>query len=407
MLKFLKKTIKYTLLSLTIGVLGGLTGSAFAHAIDFVTGIRQANSFLIFFLPLGAVATVLIYSLLKVSGLSVKNCFEACKSNSTVSFLLAPAIFICSTITHLFGGSAGREGAALQLGGGIATPVAKLFKLPKEKRGSMVLCGMSAVFAAVFGTPLAAAIFVFEATKSLKRSFKLLPLVVISSLSAHLVSKALLVEAEHFVIPQLHINFLDFSRIIVIAGLAGIISFCYCFSLQISKKLFSFISNNYLRGIIGAVLIILITLIIGNRDYNGTGMHIISATFSGEKIVFYSFALKILLTAITIGAGFKGGEIVPAFFIGATFGSAIGGIFGVSPILCAAIGMLLLFAGSTKCPLAAFIIAFEMFGFNKALLVCLIPSLIVGITFSGKISLYNKVSFKKGDENAKIRQETY
>lgn len=405
MLKNVKATIKYMAAAITVGVFGGVIGAAFAHAVNLATRLRGDYPFLLYFLPLGAVLTVLIYSLLRVKGVSTNDCFAAATSEKTLSFRIAPAVFICSCLTHLLGGSAGREGAALQLGGSASAPVSKLFSLSDDGRRGLTLSGMAAVFAAVFGTPFAAAIFVFEATKSLKTAYKLLPFVLISSISGYLTAYALRVPSESFIIGQPNFKFMDFWRAILVAGLAGVVCLCYCIALHLFKKGFSFISNHYLRGIVGAAAIILLTVLIGNQTYNGTGAHTISAVFEGETPVFYAFALKILFTAITIGCGFKGGEIVPAFFIGATFGAAISALLGLPVALGAAIGMVILFGGSTKCPIAAFVIALELFGFNSALLICLVPSLIVGYTLSGKPSLYNEVIFKKSQEDIQNGKE--
>lgn len=395
MLKLLKVIPKYLGAALTVGVFGGLIGSAFAHAVDFVTHFRLSHPFLLYFLPLGAVATVLIYSAFRVNGKGTGDCFKAATSEAAVPFLLNPAIFISSVITHLLGGSAGREGAALQLGGSLSTPISRLFNLSEENRKGLVLSGMAAVFSALFGTPLAAAIFVFEATKTLKTAFKYIPSVLISSLSAYFVAFLCRVPAEKFIIPEsTTLNFMGFWRTILVAGLSGLVCLIYCLALQFAKKGFSIIKNQYVRGIIGALAILILTLIIGNQNYNGTGSHIIASVFEGEQPKFFAFLIKILLTAITIGCGLKGGEIVPAFFIGATFGAAAATILGLPMVLGAAIGMLVLFGGSTKCPTAAFVIAFELFGLNSALLICLVPSLLTGYTMSGKPSLYNKVDFK-------------
>lgn len=399
MLKFIKPTAKYLGAALTVGVFGGLIGAAFAHTVNFVTHFRFSHPFLIYFLPLGAVLTVLIYSGLRVRGVGTHDCFKAATSEATVPFLLNPAIFISSVITHLLGGSAGREGAALQLGGSISTPICKLFNLSEENRRGLMLSGMAAVFSALFGTPLAAAIFVFEATKTLKTAYKAVPTVLISSFLAYFVAHFLRVPSEKFVIPEITLTFMDFWRAILVAGLSGAVCLCYCLALEVAKKGFSFFNNLYLRGIIGSAAIIILTVVIGNQDYNGTGTHIIASVFEGEQPEIYAFLLKILLTAITIGCGFKGGEIVPAFFIGATFGAVAATLFNLPLALGAAIGMVVLFGGSTKCPIAAAIIAIELFGLNSALLICLIPSIMVGCTLSGKPSLYNEVDlkiFKKG-----------
>lgn len=399
MLKSVKPTIKYLLAAATVGVFGGVIGAAFAHAVNWVTALRGSFPFLLYFLPLGAVLTVLIYSVLKVKGVGTEDCFKSATGDTAVSFRLAPAVFIGSCLTHLLGGSAGREGAALQLGGSISTPVSKLFSLSEDGRRGLVLSGMAAVFAAVFGTPFAAAIFVFEAAKTLKTAYKALPAVLISSVVGYFMAFILRVPSEKFVIPHFTLTFMDFWRAILVAGLSGAVCLCYCLALHLFKKGFSFLNNLYLRGVIGAAAIMLLTVLIGNQTYNGTGMHTIASVFEGETPASYAFALKILLTAITIGCGFKGGEIVPAFFIGATFGATSATILGLYAPLGAAIGMLILFCGSTKCPIAAAIIAIELFGLNSALLICLIPSIMVGCTLSGKPSLYNEVDlkiFKKG-----------
>lgn len=402
MLKKVKATAKYLASALLVGAVGGLIGAAFAHTVNCVTHFRFSHPFLLYFLPLGAVATVLIYSALRVQGVGTHDCFKAATSDASVPFALNPAVFVSSAITHLLGGSAGREGAALQLGGSLSEPISKLFRVNEENRRALVLSGMAAVFSALFGTPFAAAIFVFEATKTLKASYKAVPSVLISSLSAFIVAHFLRVPSEKFILFGINLSFMDFWRTILLAGFSGLVCLCYCIALEFAKKGFSLFKNQYIRGIIGATAIILLTVVIGNQDYNGTGTHIIASVFEGEQPHFYAFFLKILLTAITIGCGFKGGEIVPAFFIGATFGAAAATLLGLPLALGAAIGMTVLFGGSTKCPVAAAVIAIELFGFNTALLICLIPSLMVGYTLSGKPSLYNEVDLKilkKGVKN--------
>ncbi len=380
--------------AVAVGIIGGMVGAAFAHAIIFVTACREVRPFLLFLLPIGALATQFVYSVLRVKGVGTTDCLISSSSDSVVSFYLAPAVFIGSVITHLLGGSAGREGAALQMGAGIASRVSKLFRLQEENRRSLVLCGMAAVFAAVFGTPFAASIFVFEATKTYKTAYKNILYVAVSSLSAYAAAVLLRVQAERFVLPKFSLNFNVFWRVVLAAALAGVVCFCYCTALHFSKKLFAFLKNPYFRGIAGAFAVIALTVLIGNQNYNGTGAHIIHSVLNGERPVLYAFAIKILLTVLTVGAGFKGGEIVPALFIGATFGAAAATLLGVPSVLGAAICMIVLFAGSTKCILAALIISLELFGFNLSLSVYLVPALIIGCVFSGKVSIYKGLKFK-------------
>ena len=391
--KRLKSYLILPVAALCLGALSGTVGALFAHAITFVTSVRDQYSFLIFLLPIGAVLTVFIYKLLKVEGVGTTTVFGAVKGDTKTSPMLTPAVFIASALTHLFGGSAGREGAALQIGGGLSSLVSKPLRLDDEQRKTLTMCGMAAVFSAVFGTPLAAAIFVFEVTKNIKTAYKNIFAVLLSSLSAYGIALLLRVPSEKFILPKFELHLMDFLRAVLLAGLCGAVCYIFCTSLFLSKKAFRLIRNPYLRGIVGSALIIAVTLLIGNQDYNGTGAHILAHIFEGSATVPYAFLLKILLTALTVGCGLKGGEIVPAFFVGATFGGAFALFLGLPLTLGAAIGMAVLFAGATKCPLAALMLSLELFGLNGILFLYLLISVIIGYALSGSTGLYQNPEF--------------
>lgn len=389
----LKKYFKLLVAVLFTGIVGGIIGGLFSHAISYVTGLRTSYGFLLFLLPVAGIATVFIYNRFKVSGVGTGNVFSAAQGEEQLSFNLAPAIFISSTLTHLCGGSAGREGAALQLGGGISALTAKIFKLSKQQQRHITMCGMAAVFAAVFGTPLAAAFFALEAPKKMREDFKAIIFTLISAFTGFGIARILKVSQEKLVINVLpQFGLMPILKVVLIAGLCGIVSYIFCISLFFSKKFFGkFFKNGYAHIALGGVIIIAVTLIIGTRDYNGAGTNIIAGLFEGETAKPYAFLFKIVLTALTVGAGYKGGEIVPAFFIGATFGSATALILGLPTALGAAVGMAVMFCGGTKCPLSTFFICCELFGINAV--IYYIIAIFIGFVFSGNAGLYVKPDF--------------
>ncbi len=279
-----------------------------------------------------------------------------------------PSVFGGAVITHALGGSAGREGAALQMGGGAASLVGKLFKLNDEEIKIATICGMSAFFSALFGTPLGAAVFTVEVLFSKRLSFKSIIPSLISSFSALIIAKGLLAHGESFpmAVPEISLDLIWKTAVLILAS--AIICVIWVWGLDYTKKIFcKYLKNEYLRIFVGGGLIIALTLIVGTTDYNGGGMNVVERIFSQSEVKYEAFALKILFTCITVAAGFKGGEIVPTFFIGATFGGTLALILGLPASFGAAIGMAVLFSGATNCPLAAALLCGEMFGFDGIL----------------------------------------
>ncbi len=384
-----KKYINLLFLSIISGLVCGIIGSVFAFSISFVTSLRSSNGLLIYFLPFGGLLSVFIYKKLKLIGVGTDSVFESITDSKSLSYLLAPAVFICSVITHLFGGSAGREGAALQLGGGVSTFLSKIFKLENDYKKTLSLCSMAAFFSAIFGTPFGAFIFVIEVifSKSLCL-FALIP-TLLGSLSAYFVAKFIGVKPERFNLSDLpEINFSIIWKICVISLCCALVSILFCYSLKYSKKLFKRIFvNEYVRIFVGGTLIVLITLLIGTRDYNGAGVDIIEHIFEHGTVKYEAFILKIILTSLTVAAGYKGGEIIPSLFIGATLGASFAILLGIPSALGAAVGMTALFCGVTNCPFAATIISIEMFGIKGIIFIIL--SAIISYVFSAKITLYD------------------
>lgn len=392
---------RWLLIGLLIGLICGLLGALFAKSINFATELRGQNNWFLYLLPFGGIIIVALYRLCSVTGIGTNQVFESTKNNKPVSPLLAPAVFLGTVITHLLGGSAGREGAALQLGGSISTLFSKTLRLNNKSRHIVTLSSMGAFFSALFGTPLGAFVFAIEVVSvGSLCSAAFLP-GIISSITAYYFSTLLSVHPERFNLKAMPEFELDIVwKVVVIAILSALISIIFCRAMHLTHKLFKkFVGNEYLRVALGGVIIVLLTLILGTTDYNGGGIDVINKIFETGEVRYEAFLLKIIFTAITIGAGFKGGEIVPTFFIGATFGGAIATLLGLDPALGAAVGMAALFCGVTNCPVATIILSVELFGGNGILYLAL--SAIISFVCSGYCSLYSgqKLIFSKTDED--------
>lgn len=371
-----------------IGLLCGAVGAAFARSIGFVTQLRDENPWLIYLLPFGGVVSVGIYKLTKEEGIGTDRALESARGEGKTPILLIPVVFVASVITHLFGGSAGKEGAALQLGSGIAEMVSEITH-PKDKiRPAFAVCGMAALFSAVFGTPVGACVFAAEvAVTGMVNAFALVPAFV-SSIVAYFVSTAMGVHPERFHIQTVPaFDALSLVRAVAVAAVVAIVSSVFCHMLHEGERLAAKIFRNpFVRIFVGGCLIIVLTLIFGT-DYNGGGMFVVERIFEEGTVRPEAFLLKIIFTVITVSAGFKGGEIVPSFFIGATLGAVVSQILGLPTEFGAAVGMTAFFGGVTNCPLAAAILGAEIFGADG--FVFLSAAAIVSRVFSGKVSLYH------------------
>ena len=388
--------VKWIIIASAAGVAGGIAGSAFSAALSYATGFREAHSFIIYFLPLSGLAIVWIYNISKMSGVGINTIIDSIQSSEKVPYLLEPVIFIATVITHLFGGSAGREGAALQLGGSIGYNVGTLFRLDENDHSIAVQCGMGAVFASLFGTPVTAAVFALEVISvGIIRCSAILPCLFSAIISAK-IALMFHIAPESFPLTEVYaLNLGNFTRTAVTAAVCALVSILFCLSMHTSDKLFKkYIPNPYLRIFAGGLIIVFLTLILRTRDYNGAGMNIVENALDGNSVP-YAFLLKILFTTVTIGCGFKGGEIVPTFFIGATLGAVIGNIFGVDAGFYAAVGLIAMFCGVVNCPLASIILSVELFGSGSLALFALAVG--ISYTLSGYYGLYSsqKIVYSK------------
>lgn len=364
--KALMTLVKWIVLAgIAGGVIGTLT-SAFAFAISYVTEFRLSHMWMLLGLPLAGLVIVCLYTLAgRANDTGTNTVIVAVREQKEIPLIVGPLIFISTVLTHAFGGSTGREGAALQLGGSIGDFAAKKLNLGSSDRRILIMCGMSAAFSALFGTPLAAAILPMEFINIGMVYYTALVPCVLASLTAHAVSVQLKVHTltipyELTRVPQLYSVALTKAILMgICCALAGILFVnCLHYSGIFFKKK---ITNAYIRAAVGGCLVAALAFAIGTQDYIGLGENVMRAAFEG-KALWYAFLLKILFTCLTLETGFKGGEIVPSFFVGATMGCFLSGVLGLPANLCAACGMCGVFCAITNSPFTSMIIAMELFG---------------------------------------------
>lgn len=344
-------------------------------------------------LPIGGIFIISLYSLFNLkTDPGTNRILTSINNNDNILLRMAPLIFIATFVTHLFGGSAGRAGALLQIGGSIGYFLASICKFDDKDKKVITMCGMSSAFAAVFGTPIAATILAIEVCCIGTMYYSALVPCIFASLISSTLSSYLGITAENFkIIGTFNFNTVNTLKVILIALICAAVSSLFCYSLRTSRSLFNkYIKNNYIIIVVASFIIIILNKLLQTTDYMGTGIHVINEAINGESKP-YAFIIKLLLTSITIGAGFKGGEIFPSFFIGATLGCTLGNILGISPSLCATLGLIGVFCGVTNCPITSILLAFELFGYKS------VPFflIVISITYmmSGYNSLYEKQNF--------------
>ena len=386
--------LKWTFISCVIGLTVGVIGALFGIAVRWVTSFWETHSWTLFLAPVAGVLIVWLYKTFHEEGNRGTNLvLESISASEDVSLATAPLIFVSTLLTHFVSASAGREGAALQLGGSLGNQLGKLLRLDEKDRKVAVMCGMSACFAALFGTPMAAGIFSLEVVSIGVLYYAALVPCVFSAFIGAAVSGAFGNPPERFLletVPEFGIP--EAVSTVVLGILCALLSMVFCVMLHRAEKLYhSRISNGYLRIAAGGLLLIVLTLLSGSRDYNGSGMELIGRIMEGETVSCLAFIWKMIFTAVVLGAGFKGGEIVPTLCVGAAFGAAAARLTGADQALWAACSMAALFAGVTNCPIASVILAFEMFGYGAMPYFAIIVA--VSFTLSGYYGLYKSQKF--------------
>ena len=385
--------IKWSALALVIGSVAGAAGTIFSMGVSWATGFRLSHPSMPFFLPVSGLLIVWMYHSFHEEGNRGTNMvLDAISSNERVTPATGPLIFFSTILTHLGGGSSGREGAALQLGGSIGNSFGEWFKLDERDKKIAIMCGMSAVFSALFGTPVAAAIFSLEVVSIGVLYYAALVPCVFSSFLAVGIARAAGLEGEHFPVEMIPALDLKAVGLLVLLGiLCAAVSILFCVLLHTAEHAYrKYFPDARVRILAGSFLFIALTLLSGTRDYCGSSMGLIESSIEGS-VRYEAFLMKMLFTAVALGAGFKGGEIVPTLCVGAALGCAFGEITGFAPSLCAACGMAALFAGVTNCPITSLVIALELFGYEGMEYFSIIIA--VAFALSGYYGLYASQKF--------------
>lgn len=381
---------KWLLICLLIGICIGSASAGFLQSLAWVTQYRENHSWLIAGLPLAGLAVGLLYHYYGKEVAAGNNLLidTIIAPQKTIPFKLAPFIYIGTMITHLFGGSAGREGTALQMAGAIADQFSKPFQLSLAERKTLMIATIAAGFGSVFGTPLAGAVFALEVFLIGRFTYTAIFPAFAAAIIADQVTRLWNTPHSHFhidLIPALSLQTIFYS---FIAGLAfGLCAAAFSKTLHYISSIFkSKIAFPPLRPFVGGIIVALSVLALGSTKYIGLGIPTIISAFD-TALPSYDFALKMAFTILTLAAGFKGGEVTPLFFIGAALGNALSYFIPLPMALLAGMGFVAVFAGATNTPLACTLMALELFGITCAVYVTI--ACVTAYLFSGNHSIYS------------------
>jgi len=381
--------IKWLLLSLVVGAIVGSVSAFFLTSLNWVTGWRETHVWIIALLPAGGFLIGLMYHYLGDSVVKGNNLLleEFHSPKKIIPLKMAPLVLIGTLATHLFGGSAGREGTAVQMGGAIADQFTHFFRLKDRDRKFIIIMGISAGFASVFGTPLAGALFALEVMVLGRMRYEALLPSLMTAVIADYSCKAWNVSHTHYAIPCVpEIGPANLLWVIIAGILFGLAALLFSKTVHFFGNLFkSRISYPPFRPLVGGIFIALSVWLLGTTQYIGLGVPTIVEAFN-QPLPVYAFALKLLLTTFTLGAGFKGGEVTPLFFIGATLGNALFFIFPLPLALLAGMGFVAVFCGATNTPIACTVMGMELFGVQSGVYIGL--ACFVAYLFSGHTGIY-------------------
>lgn len=402
--------VKWVFLGGLVGIFTGLVGAFFLKSLEYVTKVRMNTWWILFLLPFGGAFVSWLYY--KFGGKSSKGnnlIIEKLNDNEDeVPLRMAPLVLLGTIITHLFGGSAGREGTGVQIGASIAERIGKIFRLDKADSRIILMAGISGGFSSVFGTPIASTIFGMEVAALGSMNYVAILPCFVSSFIGNFVTQTFGVSHSHYsmgVVPKL--TFLLLGKVLIIAILFGLTSKLFSMTTHGLKKLFtSRFKNSALKSFIGGLAVIFFTYIIGSREYLGLSLPMLSKAFTNVSSPL-DFIIKLFLTSVTLGSGFQGGEVTPLFVIGATLGSFLSSILNAPVSFFAALGLIGVFTGATNTPIAAVFMGIEMFGSDGAIFILMVC--IISYLFSGHSGIYtsqlistSKSSLINIDENSSI-----
>lgn len=383
--------LKWIFLCTIVGILAGTASAGFLIALAWATHFRESHVWIIAFLPIGGLIIGLSYHYWGQHVVKGNNQLleEFHSPKKIIPLRMAPLVLFGTVATHFFGGSAGREGTAVQMGGAIADQFTKIFKLKPRDRKILLVTGVSAGFASVFGTPLAGAVFALEVfVIGRMRYDAILPSFLAAVIADHFCHAWQVTHTVYQIesVPAMDMQVLAWAILAgILFGLAGrLFSKATHFWGDFFKKL---IAYPPLRPLAGGIVISLAVWAMGTTKYIGLGVPTIVSAFS-EDLPSYDFLLKILFTSFTLGAGFKGGEVTPLFFTGATLGNALALFVPLPVALLAGMGFVAVFAGATNTPIACTLMGMELFGMESGVFIGI--ACVTAYLFSGHTGIYSE-----------------
>lgn len=381
--------LRWLVLSALSGAVIGSGSALLLVSLEWATRTREEHLWLIALLPLAGLLIGLMYHYWAGTASKGNNYLieEIRSPNGIIPFRMAPLVYIGTVLTHLFGGSAGREGTGVQMGGALADRFSKYLHLPTRDHQIMVTIGISAGFASVFGTPLAGAVFALEVVIIGRMRYDAILPAFLSAIFAHLACEAWGVNHTHYhigAVPSINPQLILWT--LLVSMFFGIVSMLFSRSVSFWSQLSSkYITYPPFRPLIGGVVIALAVWLLGTTKYIGLGVPTLVASFH-EQQQLYDFVLKLLFTTFTIGVGFKGGEVTPLFFIGATMGSALSAWVPMPMGLLAGMGFVAVFSGATNTPVACTLMGIELFGAEAGIYIGL--ACVTAYLFSGHTGIY-------------------
>lgn len=385
--------LRWCIFATLVGLFVGGISVAFSALDIRANNLLKTHPEMLYGLPFAGLIIVFLYRFAGVYKSQGTNLvISTIQAKTELPVVMAPLIFVSTLITHAFGGSVGREGAALQLGSAAAAGLNKIkwLKLSEEEKRMIIMCGMSAAFSAIFGTPIAAVFFPMEvASIGIIQYSAMFPCFVSSVTASWLAHLCGFSKVQLGSVIDVGLDIEITWKVAVLAIFCGLLSIAFCLMLKGFGSGFAKLhKSRYVQVFLGGIIFVVINLLIGTRDFLGAGMPVIERAVEGE-VLWYSFFMKMFLTALCIGSGFKGGEVLPSLYIGATFGSFFAHVAGLPTSLAVACGMAGLFVGVTNCPIASLLIISELFGFKEGNIYFLL-AIAISYIMSGYFGLYSE-----------------
>ena len=382
--------MKWFMLSILSGIIIGIVISLFLKSLQFATSTRQSYPVIILLLPFGGALVSYLYLRYGKDSSKGNNLIieRINKGEANIPFRMAPLVFFGTFITHLFGGSAGREGTGVQIGASICSKLSKILRLNEKDTTMIIISGVSSGFGVVFGTPIAGTIFGLEVSTVGKMRYEAIIPCLISSFIGNAIAKVLKVHHSHYAMEVVsNSDYSIFYKVILCSILFGLVSKLFSELTGNLKKFFTqLIPKSYIKSFVGGCIVIIIALVLQTQIYLGLSLDLLQDAFE-NNVVGYAFLIKLILTSITLATGFQGGEVTPLFVIGATLGNFLAPIINLPLSFLAGLGMVAVFCGGTKTPLASFAMGLELFGGGNIKYIFI--TCVISYVFAGKSGIYS------------------